>query len=72
VGEAVHANSNQLRPLQAGVAFLADDDVVVHGNAERICLRDDLRHHLDVGARWETSTIVPYGQGQGPTIWDGK
>jgi hypothetical protein len=26
---------NQPQPLEAGVAFLADDDVVVHGNAER-------------------------------------
>ena len=33
------------------MAFLADDDVVVHGNAERACHRDDLLRHLDVGAR---------------------
>jgi hypothetical protein len=27
--------SDQLRPLQARVPVLADDDVIVHGNAER-------------------------------------
>jgi len=26
---------NQPQPLEAGMAFLADDDAVVHGNAER-------------------------------------
>ena len=31
---------------------LADDDVVVHGDAERAGERDDLLGHLDVGARW--------------------
>jgi hypothetical protein len=30
---------------------LADDDVVVHGNAERGRDRDDRLGHLDVGAR---------------------
>jgi hypothetical protein len=33
------------------VAFFADDDVVVHGDAERLCHLDDLLRHLDVGAR---------------------
>jgi len=32
------------------VAFLADDDVIVHGNAERARHRDDLLRHLDVRA----------------------
>ena len=31
------------------MSFLADDDVVVHGNAERLCHLDDLLRHLDVG-----------------------
>ena len=42
---------NQLEPFQAHMAVLADDDVVVHGNAERSCHRDDLLRHLDVGMR---------------------
>jgi hypothetical protein len=43
--------SNQLQPLQAGMPFLADDDVIAHGDAERGSYRDDLLRHLDVGAR---------------------
>jgi hypothetical protein len=31
--------------------LLADDDMVVHGNAERLCHLDDLLGHLDIGAR---------------------
>jgi len=31
--------------------LLADDDVVVHRNTERLRHRDDLLRHLDVGAR---------------------
>jgi len=49
--EAIAAgHSNQLQPLQTGVPFLADDDVVVHGDAERGRHGDDLLRHLDVGA----------------------
>jgi hypothetical protein len=33
------------------VAILADDDVIVHGNAERAGDGDDLLGHLDVGLR---------------------
>jgi hypothetical protein len=33
------------------MAVLADDDVIVHRNAERVCHRDDLLRHLDVGMR---------------------
>ena len=33
------------------MAFLADDDVVVHGDAERAGDIDDGLGHLDVGAR---------------------
>ena len=43
-------NLDQLQPLEARVAFLADDDVVVHGNAERLGDLDDRLRHLDVGA----------------------
>lgn len=43
---------NQPQPLEAGMAVLADDDVIVHRNAERLCHRDDLLRHLDVGMRW--------------------
>ena len=32
---------DQLQPLQAGMAVLADDDVVVHGDAERLGDLDD-------------------------------
>jgi hypothetical protein len=33
------------------VSLLADDDVVVHGNAERLRHRYDLLGHLDIGVR---------------------
>ena len=42
---------DQPRPLQARVPVLADDDVVVHGDAERCCDVDDRFGHLDVGLR---------------------
>ena len=45
------AASNQLQRLEARVAVLADDDVVVHGNAERPGHVDDGLGHLDVRAR---------------------
>ena len=32
----LHVRLNQLQPLQARVTFLADDDVVMNGNAERL------------------------------------
>jgi hypothetical protein len=31
---------------------LADHDVVMHGNAERLCDLDDRLGHVDVGLRW--------------------
>ena len=34
--------SDQPQPLEAGVAVAADDDVVVDGDAERLCDLDDL------------------------------
>ena len=42
---------DQPQSLESGMAFLADDDVVVHGNAERFRHIDDGLRHLDVGAR---------------------
>ena len=33
------------------MSTLADDDVVVHGNAERLCNVDNRLGHLDVGLR---------------------
>ena len=39
---------DQLQALQAGVRRLADDDVVVDGNAERLGRLDDQPGHLDV------------------------
>jgi hypothetical protein len=42
--------SNQLQRLEAGVAVLADDDVVVNRDAKRACDFDDRLRHLDVGA----------------------
>lgn len=43
--------SEQLKPLESDVAVLADDDVIVKRNAERLGgLGDELRH-LDIGAR---------------------
>jgi hypothetical protein len=51
VASPLHASSsNQVQPFQARVPLLADDDVIVHGNAERGRHRDDLLRHLDVGA----------------------
>jgi hypothetical protein len=40
---------DQLQPLQTRVPVLADEDVVVHGNAERRCDLHDHFGHLDVG-----------------------
>jgi hypothetical protein len=43
---------DQLHPLQTRVPVLADDDVVVHGNAERADDIDDRLGHMDVRLRW--------------------
>src|SRR5215470_13833246 len=51
LGVAQDHRLNQPQPLQTRVAVLADDDVVVHGNAERARDGDDRLGHLDVGAR---------------------
>ena len=42
---------NQPQPFQAGVAVLADDDVVVHLDPQRLGHVNDLARHVDVGAR---------------------
>jgi hypothetical protein len=42
---------DQLQPPQARVPVLADDDVVVHRDAERLGDVGDRLRHLDVGAR---------------------
>ncbi len=42
--------SNQPQPLETHMAILADDDVVVHGDAQWFCGVDDGLRHLDIGA----------------------
>ena len=42
---------DQPQPLQAGMAVLADDNVIVHGDVERAGDLDDPLGHLDVGLR---------------------
>lgn len=42
----------QTQPLEARVTVLADDDVIMNGDAERLCRVDDHLRHVDIGARW--------------------
>src|ERR1035437_7689570 len=42
---------DQLQPLQAGMPVLADDDVIVDGDAERSGDIDDRPGHLDIRQR---------------------
>jgi len=42
---------DQQQPLHARMPTLADDDVVVHGDAERLRRLDDQPGHLDIGPR---------------------
>jgi hypothetical protein len=42
---------DQPHPLQARIPVLANDDVVVHGDSERLCDLDDRFGHMDVGLR---------------------
>jgi hypothetical protein len=44
-------SSNQPQPLKAGVPILADDDLVVHRNAERLRDYDDFFRHLNIRLR---------------------
>jgi hypothetical protein len=46
----LHVRLDQLQPLQARVTFLADDDVVMNGNAERLRHWNNLLRHLDIRA----------------------
>src|SRR3954471_13266543 len=43
--------SDQLQPLQTRMPVLADDDVIVHGNAERGGDLDDRLGDVDIGLR---------------------
>jgi hypothetical protein len=43
--------SNQPQPLQTRMPVFADDDVIVHGDAERPGDVDDCPGHRDVGLR---------------------
>jgi hypothetical protein len=43
--------SHQLHPLQARMPVLADNDVVVHRDAQGLRDRDDRLGHCDVGLR---------------------
>ena len=38
------------------MAFLADDDVVMYGDAQRLGSLDNHLGHVDVGARWRRVT----------------
>jgi hypothetical protein len=42
---------DQLQSLEAGMTALADDQMIMHGNAKRFGDVDDRFCHLDVGAR---------------------
>lgn len=42
---------DQQQALHRGIALLADDDVIVDGDAKRLGAVDNLLGHLDVGAR---------------------
>src|SRR5262245_15067969 len=43
--------SHQLQRLETRVPILADDEVVMHGDAERARDLDDCPRHVDIGAR---------------------
>ena len=61
--------SNQPHPLQARMPVLADDDVVVHRDAERGSDLDDCLGHMDVGLRGRRiATRMVVQQATGPTI----
>ena len=42
---------DQLHPAHAGMPIPADDDMVMHGDAERFRHVSDFPRHLDVGSR---------------------
>jgi hypothetical protein len=43
---------NQFQSLEAGMSFLADHDVVVHGNVEPTRDFNDRLRHLNIRALW--------------------
>ena len=51
ISASIASRSYQLQPLETGLAFFADDDVIVHQNTERLRHDDNPLRHLDVGAR---------------------
>jgi hypothetical protein len=70
IGSALFATRplDELQSLQAGMPVLADDDVVMHGDAERGRDVDDRAGHLDVGLRWRriaTRMVVHQEDGGG-------
>ncbi len=50
LGDNELVGSDQSQTLEAGMPVLADDDVVVDGDAERLCRLHDRAGHVDVGA----------------------
>src|SRR5690606_10185345 len=49
-GSGGRRGSDEAQALQAGMAVLADDDVIVDGDAERHGGLDDGLRHVDIGA----------------------
>ena len=43
---------NQPLPFKAGMAVAADDDVIMHQDAERFARIDNLTGHGDIRIRW--------------------
>ncbi len=43
---------NHPQSLQAHVAVLTDDQMIMDGNLQRLAHRDDLMGEVDVGGRW--------------------
>jgi hypothetical protein len=58
-------NLDELECFQTRMPVLADDDVVVHGNAERGGDLDDRLGHMDIGLRWRwVAGVVVHQQTQ--------
>src|SRR5258705_13193756 len=59
--------SDQLHPLQTRMPVLADDDVIVHGNAERGGDLDNRLGHMDIGLRrcWIAGGMVVHQDQRG-------
>ena len=39
----------QPEAAEARMALAADDEVIVHGDAQRLCCGDNVARHLDIG-----------------------